>query len=105
MTNQGGGWDVATTISPDEEHIQNAGFAPAEMFGQTDVAQSIASGQLVAVANRVPQVRTAMRNRDVDPSYALTRRLGGSRAPQPAMGSFWSGFEFQNAEQTQTIKP
>lgn len=105
MTNEGAGWDVNTVITPDEEHSQNAGYAPAEMFGQADVAQSIASGQVVAVANRVQQVRTAMRDRDVDPSYALTRTIGRTRAQRPTPTAFGSNLEPMNFKQREALRP
>lgn len=105
MTNQGAGWDVTTVISPEEEFVQNEGYAPAEMFGQADIAQSIASGQVVAVANRVQQVRTAMRAREDDPSYALTRRLGRSRAWQPTLDVFRGELEPLNFKQKEAQRP
>lgn len=71
MTDSGSGWDVDTVISRDEEAQQNAGYAPAEMFGQADIAQSIASSQVTAIAARVQKVRLAMRNKKRGERYAF----------------------------------
>jgi outer membrane autotransporter protein len=79
MTNAGGGWDVDTFVTLDQEQQQNEGYAPAEMFGQSDVAQSIAGWQMTAVANRVQQVRTTMRGLPTSESYGLARDGGEGR--------------------------
>ncbi|MBW2391032.1 MAG: autotransporter domain-containing protein, partial [Deltaproteobacteria bacterium] len=79
MTDAGSGWDVDTVISRDQEAQQNAGYAPAEMFGQADIAQSIASSQVTAIAARVQKVRTAMRNEERGERYAFTPRLRNDR--------------------------
>jgi outer membrane autotransporter protein len=86
MTAFGAGWDNNTVITPEQEHLQNTGFAPAEMFGQVDIARSIASWQMGAVATRVQQVRTAARGHNAGYQYALARQLD-ERRDQPVQTS------------------
>ncbi|MBW2723867.1 MAG: autotransporter outer membrane beta-barrel domain-containing protein [Deltaproteobacteria bacterium] len=74
MTDAGSGWDTLRFITIDEEAQQNTGFAPAEMFGQVDVAQSIASSQVTAIAARVQKVRIAMRSAEGDERFAFVPR-------------------------------
>lgn len=74
MTDVGAGWDTATTIGVADESNQNTSYAPAELFGQADIARSIANWQMNAVATRVQQNRLAIRNRDAKNPLTLARR-------------------------------
>jgi outer membrane autotransporter protein len=80
MTDWGGAWTVQN-ITPGAERGQNTGFAPADRFGQADVAKSMANWQLGSVAARMQQIRAARLDRQDDSSYALARGEGELRMP------------------------
>lgn len=53
---------------------QNTGFAPAELFEQSDVMQSLGRWQSQNIGIRIQQLRLAMREGAIDPEVAIAKQ-------------------------------
>jgi len=70
-----GSW-TPPVITPDAERDQNAGFAPAELFEQTNVAQSLGRWHGQNVALRIQQLRVAMRSGETPAEVRVAHARG-----------------------------
>jgi outer membrane autotransporter protein len=70
-----GGW-TSQLITPTAEHDQNTGFAPADLFDQTNIAQALGRWYGQNIAIRIQTLRMAMREGGETPEVRIARERG-----------------------------
>lgn len=68
-----GSW-TAPVITPESERDQNTGFAPAELFEQTNVAQSLGRWHGQNIGLRIQELRIAARTGQATPEVQVARQ-------------------------------
>ncbi len=68
-----GSW-TSPFITPQQELVQNTGYAPAELFEQSDVMQSLGRWQSQNIGIRIQQLRLATRGGQTNPEVTIAKQ-------------------------------